>query len=372
MANTTLTTTALSILIGVVAALVTLGVARARTWPRVLLALVAGGATAGATAFASLFVLVPRGLDEWGFVHLVYLMVTISVPIVGIALVGLGLRGRNAVAPLVVGCLLVVPALLGAYASHVEPRWIRTDEVTLDVAADRNGSDPVRLGILADLQTNHIGAYENEAVDRLLATRPDVILIPGDLFQGNHEEFVRELEPLRALLSRLEAPQGVFFVQGDSDQWWRMQQILPGTGITPLFNEIADVEVGDRHLRIGGTTITYDSGRAQEMVRTLDQEPEDGSIRIVMSHRPDVVDTLPEDSRIDLVVAGHTHGGQIVLPFVGPPVTLSEVPADVARGGLHEEDGTEIVVSPGVGLVRGQAPQVRFLSRPAIVAVDLR
>jgi predicted MPP superfamily phosphohydrolase len=291
---------------------------------------------------------------------------------VGAVLLWLGLRGRTAIVPVVAGALLLVPAPLGAYASHVEPHRIVTEVVALDLADERAGTDSVRLGVLADLQTNHIGAYENEAVDALLATDPDVILIPGDLFQGNHEEFERELEPLRTLLSRLDAPGGVYFVQGDSDHWWRMQQILPGTGITPLFNEIVDVQVGDRILRIGGTTITYDSDRAQTMVRSLEGAPEDGTTRILVSHRPDVVDTLPQDSRVDLVVAGHTHGGQIALPFFGPPVTLSEVPRDVARGGLHEVNGNAIVVSTGVGLVRGQAPQVRFLSRPSVVAVDLR
>ena len=86
-----------------------------------------------------------------------------------------------------------------------------------------------------------------------------------------------------------------------------------------------------------------------------------------MSHRPDTVLELPPDSRVDLTVAGHTHGGQIVLPGFGPLVTLSDVPRSVARGGLHTVDGNRIYVSPGVGLQRGQAPQVRLFSPPPSV-----
>ena len=101
-------------------------------------------------------------------------------------------------------------------------------------------------------------------------------------------------------------------------------------------------------------------------------EPEDGAITVLLSHRPDTVLELPEASRVDLTVAGHTHGGQVVLPLVGPLVHNTAVPRDAARGGLHEVDGNALYIGPGVGLVRGLAPQVRFLSRPAVAILTLR
>ncbi len=90
-----------------------------------------------------------------------------------------------------------------------------------------------------------------------------------------------------------------------------------------------------------------------------------------MSHRPDTVGLLPPDARVDLTVAGHTHGGQVVVPGFGPLVTLSGVPRDVARGGLHDVDGNRIYVSPGVGLQRGPAPQVRLFSPPTVAVLTL-
>jgi predicted MPP superfamily phosphohydrolase len=70
-------------------------------------------------------------------------------------------------------------------------------------------------------------------------------------------------------------------------------------------------------------------------------------------------------------VAGHTHGGQVVVPGFGPLMTMSEVPRDVARGGLHWIDGNPIYVSPGVGMERRQAPQVRLFARPSVGVLEL-
>ena len=74
---------------------------------------------------------------------------------------------------------------------------------------------------------------------------------------------------------------------------------------------------------------------------------------------------------VDLVLAGHTHGGQVVMPFFGPVVTASRLPRLFA-GGLHDFRGTPLHVSRGVGMERGFSPPVRFLCPPEICVLDLR
>jgi predicted MPP superfamily phosphohydrolase len=143
-----------------------------------------------------------------------------------------------------------------------------------------------------------------------------------------------------------------------------------------LDDEVVDVEVGDRRLRIGGNRLGYATDSAVAMQQELASGSssgggDDGTIRILLSHRPDAVLGLEQSSRVDLTVAGHTHGGQVVVPGFGPLMTMSEVPRDVARGGLHRLMGNPIYVSPGVGMERRQAPQVRLFARPSVGVLEL-
>lgn len=311
------------------------------------------------------------GLRMFGVIHLGYLLGTVSVPLVGVAVASVAWRGAGARWPGVVAVVLLLPAPLGVYATHVEPFWLRVDHIAVAVPEERAGRDPVRIGVLADLQTNRVGDYEHEAVTRLLAADPDLILLPGDLFHGNEREWRRELEPMRELLGRLDAPHGVFFVQGDADPPIWTERVLEGSSIQVLDRDVVDLDVGDRRLRLGGHTL-HPSGPDADHVRAELQATDDPDvITILLAHRPDTVLYLPPRSRVDLTVAGHTHGGQIVIPGFGPPVTLSDVPRHVARGGLHAVDGNAIYVSPGVGMERGDAPQVRLFSRPAIGILTL-
>jgi predicted MPP superfamily phosphohydrolase len=370
--STTTAVTVAAVVAGAVGAAV---VSRWAARGTVLGTLALGLGAAAAVGLVALLLLVPVGLRPFGVVHLAYLGLVVSVPMIGVAVAVAAIRGDSASSRglAVAAVLLVLPAALGWYATHVEPYRLTVERVRVPVAADRAGDDPVRIGVLADLQTNDIGRHERRAVDLLLAEEPDLILLPGDLFQGSEGQFAAHEDELRALLGRLEAPHGVYFVRGDVDHRDFADRALRGTGVVILDDQAVEVEVGDRRLRIGGNRLQYAATAAVALRRALEGgTPEDGTVRILVAHRPDAVLDLPPDSRIDLTVAGHTHGGQVVVPGIGPLLTMSRVPRAVAAGGLHAIDGNPIYVSPGVGLERNQAPQIRFLSPPSIAVLELR
>lgn len=363
--------TVLAIGIGLVAASVGVWLAAARrqlAGPVVVGCVLLAGATA--TALVTFGVVGTVLADLFVIAHLWYLVAVISVPLAGMGLLVAGARDRTRPTMVVAGGVLLVPALVGAYATHVAPFQLEVDRVQLAVDPARAGARPLRIAVLADIQTPSIGDHERRAIDEVMATEPDVILIAGDFFQGSRAQWPAAREGFRELLGRLQAPGGVYAVEGDVDQWSSVAELVEGTEVEVLTDEVATAIVDGVEVVVGGLRLEWNTDEAQGVVRELEAAPDD-QLAVLLAHRPDAVLGLGPDSRIDLTVAGHTHGGQIALPLLGPPMTLSEVPRDVGAGGLHEVDGNPIYVSTGVGLERGSAPQVRLGTRPSIGVVDV-
>ena len=265
-------------------------------------------------------------------------------------------------------CLSVQVAIpVGIYATYIEPFWLRTESVTLTVDGVGEG---IRVGVLSDLQTTAVGPYENEAVDRLIALTPDIVVVPGDLYQFDPDLFGDRAPQFSELVQRLvDAVSIVYLVSGNTDTVTGLLRITEGTGAKVLDNQIDTFMLKGSVVSIGGITLFGDERVAQRVAERLSDD-DLAEVRILLAHKPDAVELL-EGGSVDLLVSGHTHGGQVSLPLFGPPLTASSVPRHVAAGGLHELDGTPVYVSTGVGRERGNAPQMRFGVRPSIGIIDL-
>jgi uncharacterized protein len=95
-----------------------------------------------------------------------------------------------------------------------------------------------------------------------------------------------------------------------------------------------------------------------------------GAFTILLYHTPDEILDVAATHRVDLYCAGHTHGGQVALPFYGALVTLSKFYKKYERG-LHREGSTWLYVTRGIGMEGGPAPRVRFLARPEVTVIEL-
>jgi predicted MPP superfamily phosphohydrolase len=264
---------------------------------------------------------------------------------------------------------LLLPLAICAYASFVGPYQLRLERANVPVAGLTGAGEPIRIAVLADIQTDRITKHEHDAVDRALSTQPDVIVLAGDFFQGNSQEFRTQLPAFRQLLARLEAPGGVYACEGNIDHPSRLRELFEGTPIRWLHNETAIVNVRGRTLAIAGVEWNYRSAAAQQVCRNLRHT--DADARILLCHTPDgALETEPDD-RIDLVISGHTHGGQVVIPGFGPPLTLSRVPRAVAAGGLHRLGHQMVYVSRGVGFERGATPPMRLFCPPEVSILSL-
>ena len=347
----------------------------AGTPPRLGVADVLVVVAAGTISFAvKLPVLVALGVGLFGVLHLVYADLAISAPVLAVLTVWWTRAGHvqraRATAPVrALSLLCLAAAPVAVYASFVEPHrlQLRRAEVIFDRTGEHDGS--IKVVVLSDFQFSRVTSYEREVVRRALAQRPDLILMPGDVLQGGAAVYMSQAADTHDLLAQLTAPGGVFLVMGDVDRLGWLRKLVAGTRVRLLLNDVVLTQVGDLSVAVGGIQTRYRSLGAGRTVTTLEQTPAD--LRILLSHRPDIALELTADSPIDMVIAGHTHGGQVQIPGFGPLITATRVPRAVAAGGLHDLNGRPIYVSRGIGMERGQAPPIRLFCRPELTVLTL-
>lgn len=314
----------------------------------------------------------------FGVVHIVYDTVFISILAVAVVLFIIACLRKDIqltrfVKVVCAGIIIIFPVIM-VDATWIEPYRVQFEKHNVTVNSLRAGRHPVKIGVLSDIQTALVSDHEIDAVQRVLSSEPDVILIPGDLFSGRSQDLVTQREPLRNLLSQLTAPGGVFFVSGNMEESYDVYELLADLPIKIINNKIVSINIYDRKITLAGITLEHNSPAALETVKTLEILPGTDDIRILMTHRPDGVYNLPDkgNCRTDLVISGHTHGGQVAIPFFGPPLKLTEVPRLVAAGGkVYNMDGRQIYVSRGLGWEGNRAPRIRFLCPPEITLLTI-
>lgn len=253
--------------------------------------------------------------------------------------------------PILLLSLLLAGLLLAAY-SFAEARrdpTVRTAAIALpDWPA---GAPPIRAVLISDV---HIGtaAMGPERLGRIVgqinALRPDIVLIAGDFIFGHAPDSAARLgEPMVAPLSRLRAPLGIVAALGNHDHWTGAATVrdqLRRAGVTVADN--APLARGPLAIGVVGDDFT---GRADlpATVRATRRLP---GVRLILTHSPDIAPRLPAD--IALLLAGHTHCGQVVLPVLGPISEVSQYGARY-RCGVRKEGSRTIVVTAGLGTSGG-------------------
>ena len=265
--------------------------------------------------------------------------------------------------------VLAAAALLAVWAFWWEPGRLVLNEIELEVPGWPEGEE-TRVALIADL---HVGSPRNgrdnlrRVVGRVNETLPDLVLIAGDLTIDNvlGGGFVSP-EEIAEDLAALDPRLGSYAVLGNHDRWLsaaRVEAALSGAGIAVLDNRGARVRVRGHDVWIAGVADHWTGHPSVEdaLAGAAADEPV-----IVVTHNPDIFPEVP--ARVSLTLAGHTHGGQVVIPFVGPGITPSRFGDRYAAGHVVEE-GRHLFVTTGVGTSR---LGVRFLVPPEVVLLRLR
>jgi predicted MPP superfamily phosphohydrolase len=261
------------------------------------------------------------------------------------------------------------------YAVRVEPTWLELNYLEIPVANLSAALDGFRIVQLSDFHCSRqvTPAFLGEAVDLAAAQRGDVIVLTGDFVHKGY----RHVERVAEVLGRLRAPLGVYAVLGNHDysvrnalglrRYRRLYHVitaaLTARGIRVLHNEAVTLLRGPAELNLAGVADLW--SRVCDVDRALAGLGTDLPC-VLLAHNPCTVERLRPGQRCDLMLSGHTHGGQINLPRLGR-VTLSRNGKRFAAG-LYRHGNTHLYVHKGVGF----GFRVRYGVRPEVAVLHLR
>lgn len=227
---------------------------------------------------------------------------------------------------------------------------------------------------LSDLHASFVVSESlfTKAASLVMENRPDIIILTGDFVSDSAGSFNEEyLEGLVDALSGFEAPMGIYGVLGNHDFWSGKKTIdiicdkfTRAMGVTWLRNSHVKLEKDGASIDLLGVddywSHSYSLAKAYHGLDT-------DTVKILLSHNPDVNEDIIPQMRIDLVLSGHTHGGQIVMPVIGAPYIPSKF-GQKYREGLVRDGARQTYVNRGIGHLL--AP-VRFNCPPEATIITL-
>ena len=258
---------------------------------------------------------------------------------------------------------------VGEATSLLYPRngkdWVEVTQFQIVLPRLGAAFDGYRLIQISDF---HFGTWLGSpqlehAIDLVNQQQPDLVAITGD-FVSYHPE--RYYDDLLHALSRIQSKDGVVAILGNHDHWsdpLLIRQLLEQAGILDLSNSLYTLIRGNDSLHLCGVDDYMTAN--DHLGKVLSQLPDQGAA-ILLAHEPDFADVSASTGRFDLQISGHSHGGQVVLPWLGSPFLPGY--ARKYPSGFYQVNGMSLYTNRGLGTAEFQ---VRLNCRPEITAFTL-
>lgn len=270
--------------------------------------------------------------------------------------------------------LFALPLILGFkyYAEVYEPNDL---EITRTQLISEKITYPLRIAHISDLQTDRVKGVHLSAAEAIRKFSPDFILFTGDV--ATHPIAIPEIE---TFLSKIAIPDRSLFVTGNVDHILNLPSFSEKSGFRIFDRKEESFQHHGKQIQILGLGLS--DFRNESLLTQLAQRGKP-DYRILMSHYPDSLFPAQkanqemglagrQNQKIDLIFAGHTHGGQVTIPGVGPIMILSKVPRSIGAGGIHKVGDMTIAVSRGLGMEGGVAPQIRVFCKPQLILLTIQ
>ena len=259
--------------------------------------------------------------------------------------------------------LLATAALI--YGAVIEPHQLQLSEFVIFSDRLPAGTDAIKILQITDLHIEKWTKREDKVLEFVKQAAPDLIIISGDYVNTSYNEDPETHALVHTLLKQLKAPFGVFATLGSPpvDLKEHVAPIFDDLDIKLLRHDWELVDFGNgRKLAVLGMDCTHhlptDEARLARLVSRI---PTDVP-QLFVFHSPEMMPQATAHG-IDLYMCGHTHGGQVRLPIIGPILTSSQLGRQYVMG-MYKEWRTHLYVSRGIGLEGMSAPRVRFMCPP--------
>ncbi len=259
--------------------------------------------------------------------------------------------------------IIIIIVLILIDALLIEPNVIVTKELEIESDKISNAFEGIKIIHISDLHIKRSGLRENWLISTIRSREPDILIISGDFFERNED-----IEDVKLFIENLKREVNVSIIAtlGNWDYWSGnpegLTKILEENGIQLLKNQNIEYGRGGDFINIIGADDPY-TGQDDIEKATLWLNRE--KFTILIAHAPDIINHL-ENEKFDLILTGHTHGGQVYLPFIGAPWTPTET--QYIRG-MYETKNGKLYVNRGIGT---STFPVRFMSLPEVTIITLK
>ena len=283
-------------------------------------------------------------------------------------------RGRSSRLILSISAVATAIATLTVFL-YSQNNWLQLTRIPVELSQLPPAFDGYRIIHLSDLHGKGFGKEQQRLLKLVAAERPDLIVFTGDLTDsGTADEQKRSLQLMRGLVAL--AP--VYLITGNHDQtvggFEPLQSDLEKAGVIVLRNEAVLLPRGGDVIRLSGIDdpqfdayVGSKTSVRENMAEVLQEVPP-ARFNLLLAHRPELIAEYA-NAGYDLVLAGHAHGGQVRLPFIGGLVAPGQGFNPRYTAGAYAEFGTTMIVSRGLG--NSIIPQ-RLFNRPQVIAITLR
>jgi len=276
---------------------------------------------------------------------------------------------KNRIRIALLGILLFI---LGCFVwgFFIEPNRLVVHQATIQIDNWPKELDGLRIAMIGDIHSGGRFINDNKLrkiVELTNQQNPDLIVLLGDYMSPNswHSHRV-EPEVTAAAMKNLRAPLGIYAILGNHDWWYngeKVRRAFQDEGIPVLDNEVAEIKWRDKSFWLAGLADLWT--RPQHISETVTKVPPGASV-IALTHNPDIFPNLPRS--VPLLLAAHTHGGQVNLPLIGTPIVPSRFGPKYTVGHIFENDH-HMYVTSGIGT---SIIPIRFRVTPEIVILTVK